>query len=146
MLPPSRTPLLRISRRAFTTTTPTLKSQPYAKSSPKRSPTSAGSEKRNPGKGKTGKGKPTPKWKRLIWTGAFAATTFTGAIYGAGLKTQQEWKEEKQKVQELTTEEKVAMLENSKGELWKQKVSLEQKLGEVRARMAKEEAQKQQQG
>lgn len=31
------------------------------------------------------------------------------------------------------------MLENSKGELWKQKVSLEQKLGEVRRRMEKEE-------
>ena len=32
------------------------------------------------------------KWRRVIWTLAFAAVTFTGAIYGAGLKTQQEWK------------------------------------------------------
>lgn len=34
----------------------------------------------------------TPTIKRVIWTGAFAAVTFVGAIYGAGLKTQQEYK------------------------------------------------------
>ncbi|KAK0665816.1 hypothetical protein QBC41DRAFT_327149 [Cercophora samala] len=130
--------LLRSSRRAFSTSTPTLKSQPYAKSSPKQQ---IGKGDSKPENGKAG---PVPRWKRLIWTGAFAATAFTGSIYGAGLKTQKEWKEEKQKVQELTTDEKVAMLENSKGELWKQKVSLEQKLGEVRRRMEKEKQQQQQ--
>lgn len=30
--------------------------------------------------------------QRIIWTGAFAAVTIVGAIYGAGLKTQQEYK------------------------------------------------------
>lgn len=29
--------------------------------------------------------------KRLIWTGAFAAVTIVGSIYGVGLKTQQEY-------------------------------------------------------
>ncbi|KAK4200156.1 hypothetical protein QBC40DRAFT_265333 [Triangularia verruculosa] len=138
---PPQTHFLRSSRRTFTTTTPTLRRpQPYAKASPKPGPKSPakGAEE-----GEPRKAGPAPRWKRLIWTGAFAATTFTGAIYGAGLKTQQEWKQEKQKIQELTTDEKVAMLENSKGELWKQKVSLEQKLREVRARMEKEKQQQQ---
>lgn len=31
--------------------------------------------------------------KRYIWTGAFAAVTIMGTLYGAGLKTQQEYKE-----------------------------------------------------
>lgn len=29
----------------------------------------------------------------MLYTATFAAVTFTGTIYGAGLKTQQEWKE-----------------------------------------------------
>ena len=29
----------------------------------------------------------------MIWAGSFAAVIFMGTIYGAGLKTQQEWKE-----------------------------------------------------
>ena len=33
-----------------------------------------------------------PSNKRIIWTVAFAAVTIVGAIYGAGLKTQQEYK------------------------------------------------------
>ncbi|VBB73670.1 Putative protein of unknown function [Podospora comata] len=134
----SRSPqtLLRLPpKRTFTTSAPHLKSQPYSKSST-RQQTQGKADPKSPTDGKPG---PAPRWKRLIWTGAFAATAFTGSIYGAGLKTQREWNEEKQKVQELTTDEKVAMLENSKGELWKQKVSLEQKLGEVRRRMEKEE-------
>lgn len=32
------------------------------------------------------------RFKRFIWTGAFAAVTVVGSIYGAGLKTQQEFK------------------------------------------------------
>lgn len=34
-----------------------------------------------------------PKYKRMVWTGAFAAVTFVGTIYGAGLKTKLEFKE-----------------------------------------------------
>lgn len=33
-----------------------------------------------------------PGNKRVLWTVAFAAVTIVGAIYGAGLKTQQEYK------------------------------------------------------
>jgi len=34
----------------------------------------------------------SPGLKRVIYTGAFAAVTIVGAIYGAGLKTQEEFK------------------------------------------------------
>lgn len=34
-----------------------------------------------------------PRYKRIVWTGAFAAVTFVGTIYGAGLKTRREYKE-----------------------------------------------------
>jgi hypothetical protein len=33
------------------------------------------------------------KYRRIIWTVAFAAVIITGSIYGAGLKTQREWKQ-----------------------------------------------------
>jgi len=43
-----------------------------------------------------GKGLPPPngfpKWKAVVVSGGFAAVIFTGSIYGAGLKTKQEWK------------------------------------------------------
>lgn len=32
------------------------------------------------------------KVKRFIWAGSFAAITIVGTIYGAGLKSQQEYK------------------------------------------------------
>lgn len=34
-----------------------------------------------------------PRYKVVIWTGAFAAVTFVGSIYGAGLKTKMEYKQ-----------------------------------------------------
>lgn len=41
----------------------------------------------------------TPTVKRVIWTGAFAAVAIVGSIYGAGLKTKQEF----QAVRRLST-------------------------------------------
>ncbi|KAK3298158.1 uncharacterized protein B0H64DRAFT_384274 [Chaetomium fimeti] len=77
----------------------------------------------------------TQKTRRIILTLAFAAVTFTGTIYGAGLKTQQEWKAEKKKVQEATVDDKVAMLERQKLDMLRQKTEIEGKLAEIRARM-----------
>jgi hypothetical protein len=38
--------------------------------------------------------KPTAlRWKPMVWTAAFAAVTFVGTVYGAGLKTKMEYKE-----------------------------------------------------
>ncbi|KAL2168068.1 hypothetical protein VTG60DRAFT_496 [Thermothelomyces hinnuleus] len=75
------------------------------------------------------------KVKRIIYTIGFAAVIITGTIYGAGLKTQQEWKASKQKLQEATVDEKVAMLEAQKLDLLRQKEEIEGKLAELRARM-----------
>ncbi|KAK3396158.1 hypothetical protein B0T20DRAFT_454799 [Sordaria brevicollis] len=78
---------------------------------------------------------PFNKWKAAIWTLAFTAVTVTGTIYGAGLKTQKEWEEEKQKVQEATVEEKIETLVNRRAQLFKTKVEIEQKLADVRERI-----------
>ncbi|KAK1781313.1 hypothetical protein QBC45DRAFT_449325 [Copromyces sp. CBS 386.78] len=78
---------------------------------------------------------PFPKWKAAVWTLAFTAITVTGTIYGAGLKTQKEWEEEKQKVQEATAEDKIEMLVNRRAQLFKTKIEIEQKLADVRERM-----------
>ncbi|KAK3943973.1 hypothetical protein QBC46DRAFT_252945 [Diplogelasinospora grovesii] len=76
-----------------------------------------------------------PTWKRMVWTGAFAAVTFVGTIYGAGLKTQQEWKTERQRIQEVTMDEKMAALEQRRAHLMKQKTQLELKLDDLHSRM-----------
>jgi hypothetical protein len=44
-------------------------------------------------KAASGSGGGWPRYKRMVWTGAFAAITFVGTIYGAGLKTRMEYKE-----------------------------------------------------
>ncbi|KAK3311490.1 uncharacterized protein B0T15DRAFT_508044 [Chaetomium strumarium] len=76
-----------------------------------------------------------PKWKYMIISVSFAAVVITGTVYGAGLKAQQEYKAEKKKVQEATLEEKVALLEQHKADLLRQKAKIEAKLAEVRARI-----------
>ncbi|KAG7291524.1 hypothetical protein NEMBOFW57_001543 [Staphylotrichum longicolle] len=75
------------------------------------------------------------KVKRMIMTGAVAAVVIVGTIYGAGLKTRQEWKAEKKKVQEATVDERVAILELHREDLVRQKGEVEAKLAEIRARI-----------
>ncbi|RAL59078.1 hypothetical protein DID88_008996 [Monilinia fructigena] len=43
------------------------------------------------------------KIKRIVWTGAIASITVVGTIYGAGLKTQGEHKQQVRKVRESNT-------------------------------------------
>ncbi|KAL2269390.1 hypothetical protein VTJ83DRAFT_1574 [Remersonia thermophila] len=74
------------------------------------------------------------KYRRIIWTVAFAAVIITGTIYGAGLKTQREWKTEKKKVEQLSADQRIAMLEQHRADLVRQKREIEAKLAEVRAR------------
>ncbi|KAK3337497.1 hypothetical protein B0T19DRAFT_397113 [Cercophora scortea] len=85
-----------------------------------------------------GKSPPWPTWKRVLWTGVFTVVTFTGTIYGAGLKTQKEWKEEKQKIREATPEEKISVLQQRRKQLEKQKHELDVKLTELQKRMMAE--------
>ncbi|KAK6839527.1 hypothetical protein PG990_011148 [Apiospora arundinis] len=82
----------------------------------------------------------TPTVKRLIWTGAFAAVTIVGAIYGAGLKTKQEFQAEKQQIIESTPEDRIKDLEHRRGVLMSQKIPLERKLDDLRSRMQAKEA------
>ncbi|KAI1417182.1 hypothetical protein F5Y13DRAFT_81624 [Hypoxylon sp. FL1857] len=77
--------------------------------------------------------------KRMIWTGAFAAVTIVGAIYGAGLKTQQEFKEEKKKIIEASPEDRIQGLEDRRAMLLRERAPLERKLDELRARMRAQE-------
>ncbi|EON98181.1 hypothetical protein UCRPA7_6298 [Phaeoacremonium minimum UCRPA7] len=80
------------------------------------------------------------RFKRFIWTGAFAAVTVVGSIYGAGLKTQQEFKAERRKIIEASPEEKIAMMEERRKRLLMQRRPFEKKLEEVQGRIkAREE-------
>ncbi|KAK8023959.1 hypothetical protein PG993_012025 [Apiospora rasikravindrae] len=77
----------------------------------------------------------TPTVKRVIWTGAFAAVAIVGSIYGAGLKTKQEFQAEKQQIIESTPEDRIKDLEHRRGVLMSQKIPLERKLADLRSRM-----------
>ncbi|KAF7533052.1 hypothetical protein G7054_g7419 [Neopestalotiopsis clavispora] len=87
--------------------------------------------------------KAVPSNKRIIWTVAFAAVTIVGAIYGAGLKTQQEYKAEKQQIIESTTEDRISDLENRRALLMNSRMPLERKLNALQARMKAKEAEEQ---
>ncbi|KAL1876418.1 hypothetical protein VTK73DRAFT_9357 [Phialemonium thermophilum] len=76
-----------------------------------------------------------PRWKGMVYATAFAAVTFVGTIYGAGLKTRQEYKTEKKKALEATVDEKVAMLEQRRRTLLAQKTDIEAKMEKLHTRM-----------
>lgn len=78
--------------------------------------------------------------KRVIWTLAFAAVAAVSTIYGAGLKTQQEYHEEKRQILETPVEDRIRMLEAHKAQLAGQKRPLEKKLDELRLRVRTQEA------
>ncbi|OAG15525.1 hypothetical protein CC77DRAFT_917932, partial [Alternaria alternata] len=78
--------------------------------------------------------------RRWIMTGAVAAITITGTIYGAGLKGQQEVKQQKRQILQATPEERIAQLEVARAELVVKKNEMERKMGQIAARRrAKEE-------
>ncbi|KAI0012030.1 hypothetical protein F4779DRAFT_614982 [Xylariaceae sp. FL0662B] len=81
--------------------------------------------------------------KRMIWTGAFAAVAIVGAIYGAGLKTQQEYKAEKKQIIEASVEDRIRGLEEHRASLARQKLALEEKLAVVRLRIQQQQQQHQ---
>lgn len=80
------------------------------------------------------------KIKRIIYTGAFAAVTVMGTIYGAGLKAQGDFKAEKKQVMEMPIEERIKILEDQKAKLLSLKRPLEKKLVDIRARIKVQEA------
>jgi len=74
------------------------------------------------------------KIRRIIWTGAIASVTATGAWYGAGLKIQRDVKLDVQKRRESTPAEKIEQLETQRGGLVAKRIGLEKKLREVELR------------
>jgi hypothetical protein len=98
------------------------------------------------------------KIRRIVWTGAVAAVTATGAWYGAGLKTKSEIKhvwanlfssflpptginqltgkmtQVVQKQHEATPAEKIARLEEQRGALVAKRMGLERKIKELEMR------------
>ncbi|KAF1835758.1 hypothetical protein BDW02DRAFT_495084 [Decorospora gaudefroyi] len=78
--------------------------------------------------------------RRWILTGAVAAITITGTIYGAQLKGDRELQQQKRQLLEATPEERIEQLEAVRTDLVRQKNAMERKI-EVFAerRRAKEE-------
>jgi len=74
------------------------------------------------------------KIRRIVWTGAIAAVTATGAWYGAGLKTRSEIKQKQEKQREATPAEKIAQLEEQRGGLIAKRLGLERKIKELEMR------------
>ncbi|KAJ8115824.1 hypothetical protein ONZ43_g4580 [Nemania bipapillata] len=62
-----------------------------------------------------------------------------GAIYGAGLKTQQEYQAEKKQILETPIEERIEVLEARRAELMRTRRPLEEKREELRVRLQKEQ-------
>ncbi|EMD88925.1 hypothetical protein COCC4DRAFT_137550 [Bipolaris maydis ATCC 48331] len=80
--------------------------------------------------------------RRWIMTGAVAAITITGTIYGAGLKGQQEIKQQKRQVLQATPEERIAQLEVTRADLVLKKNEMERKIAMIgEKRRVKEQGQ-----
>jgi len=76
------------------------------------------------------------KIRRIVWTGAIASVTATGAWYGAGLKTTHEIKDKVKKQREATPAERVAVLEEQRGALIAKRLGLEKKIQQIEMRAA----------
>ncbi|EOA90662.1 hypothetical protein ACJQWK_11684 [Exserohilum turcicum] len=80
--------------------------------------------------------------RRWIMTGAVAAITVTGTIYGAGLKGQQELKQQKRQILQATPEERIAQLEVTRANLVLKRNEMERKIAMIaEKRRAKAEGQ-----
>ncbi|KAK5175245.1 uncharacterized protein LTR77_000382 [Saxophila tyrrhenica] len=66
--------------------------------------------------------------RRYTLTASVTAITVTGALYGAGLKTRQEHKQEKSAALEASPAEKLEHLEVSKTKLLRQRAELQSKI------------------
>jgi hypothetical protein len=74
-------------------------------------------------------------------TGAVAAVTITGTIYGATLKSEQDVKKEKKRVLQATPEERIEQLEVARRDLVVKKTEMERKIATFHERRrAKQQA------
>ncbi|EGY20700.1 uncharacterized protein VDAG_10329 [Verticillium dahliae VdLs.17] len=70
----------------------------------------------------------------------FAAVVFTGAIYGAGIKTQQEWTEKRGQFRQSPLSEQISVLESQRQGLVEQRATLTNKLAAFEARVRERDA------
>ncbi|KAK2734097.1 hypothetical protein CKAH01_08141 [Colletotrichum kahawae] len=75
-------------------------------------------------------------------TAGCAAIIFTGATYGAGLKTQEEWTEERQKFRVSPYDEQIALLEGQRVRLLSERRNWERKSTALEERIREREAKK----
>ncbi|OHF03326.1 hypothetical protein CORC01_01379 [Colletotrichum orchidophilum] len=75
-------------------------------------------------------------------TAGCAAIIFTGATYGAGLKTQKEWKEERQSFWGSPYDEQISLLQGQRGRLVSERRNWERKLEYLDERIKEREEKK----
>ncbi|KAF2773373.1 hypothetical protein EJ03DRAFT_347886 [Teratosphaeria nubilosa] len=75
--------------------------------------------------------------RTIAITLSVAAITATGAWYGAGLKTRQEYKQERNTVLEATPAQRIEQMELAKGRLYEQKRELQAKIEKLEAKASR---------
>ncbi|KAL5116043.1 hypothetical protein ACEQ8H_006054 [Pleosporales sp. CAS-2024a] len=73
--------------------------------------------------------------RRWIMTGAVAAVTITGSIYGATLKGDMDVVKEKKRILQATPEERIAQLEFARADLVAKKMEMELKIAKHHEKM-----------
>ncbi|GKT66605.1 hypothetical protein ColTof4_04096 [Colletotrichum tofieldiae] len=79
------------------------------------------------------------KFRAGLTAAGCAAIIFTGATYGAGLKTQKEWKEERKNFWESPYDEQISLLEGQRGRLVTERRNWERKLTYLEERIKERE-------
>ncbi|TKA27581.1 hypothetical protein B0A50_04413 [Salinomyces thailandicus] len=77
---------------------------------------------------------PTNSIRTYVLTASVAAITATGAWYGAGLKTRQEYKQERNVLQQLSHAQRLEQMEASKARLLTQRAELQNKIARLTAK------------
>ncbi|BCR89663.1 uncharacterized protein ACHE_50861S [Aspergillus chevalieri] len=79
---------------------------------------------------------PVPKnTKRMVLAGAVTAITIAGTLYGAGLKTNQEVAQTVQKTREITLDERIADLRQTRQNLMSKKELVEKQIRDLDMRI-----------
>ncbi|KKY38921.1 hypothetical protein UCDDA912_g01056 [Diaporthe ampelina] len=73
--------------------------------------------------------------RRVVLTGAVALITAVGAVTGASLKTDKDVVTQKQKAQEVSIADRIAIIDARRAELLRAKAGLDRKLERLQARM-----------
>ncbi|KAK2765046.1 hypothetical protein FQN54_008745 [Arachnomyces sp. PD_36] len=75
--------------------------------------------------------------RRVLVTGAVVGITITGTLYGAGLKMDQEVKQETRKREMATVDEKIQALESRRERLVRSRLGIEKQIEDLEVKRAK---------